>query len=146
MVSVLQKPAGGAGVHTIRRYPAQVWAELLSASRERGHRRRARQHDVVVHKGDQRPGQVLEQLQATARKCALSVAVQFVLAADTAVLRQPQHGLDVDPLDRRLIARIDHEDLDRVLLLEHEVGDDRGQHRSAFGQDANLDSRCVLAR
>ena len=64
--------------------------------------------------------------------------MQFVLAADAAILRQAQHRHHVNALDRRLIARVDDEDFDRVLFLEHQVGDDRRQHRPALGQDADL--------
>src|ERR671937_3298406 len=65
--------------------------------------------------------------------------MQLVLAADVAVLRQAQHRLDVDALDGWLLAGIYDEDLDRVLLLEHQVSDHGSQHRPALGQNAYLD-------
>src|SRR5439155_11971755 len=86
--SVLEKAASATSVDAVRCHPAQPWTELTGPTRQRGNRGHAGQHDVVVHKGDQRARQVLQQLQPTAGECALTVAMQLVLAAHLAVLSQ----------------------------------------------------------
>ncbi len=136
--SIFEKAARAAGVDAERRHPAESRAKLAGSPRQRRDRDHIGQDDVVVHECDQRPVQILEQLQAAAGKGAVAVSMELVLAADIAILGQAQHRHDVDALDRRLVARIDHENLDRVLLLENQVGDDDGQHRPTLGQNANL--------
>ena len=135
---ISEEPARVAGVDAQRRHPAQVGSELDGPTRQRRDRSGAGQDDVVVHERQQRPGEVFEKLESTAREGTLSIAIQLVLAADMAILRQPQDGRDIPALDGWLLPGVDDEDLQRLLFLQDEVGDDGRQHGTAFGQDADL--------
>src|SRR5262245_7515215 len=64
--------------------------------------------------------------------------MKLVLTPHAAILCQAQHGHHVFAFDRRLFAGVDDENLERMLLLEHQIGDHRRQYGPTLGQDPDL--------